>query len=556
MGRVPRMAVWPRPGKQQQSHVLRSHTHPRRAPAQPQESRPRHPHGRDDRGHRAQRLRQVQPRLRHPLRRGPAALRRDLQRLRAPVPRPHGPPGRGPRGRRPARDRHRPDQPCAHQPQHGRHDDRAERPPEAAVRARGAALRPRHGAAGPARLRRNHLHRPERPRRRGGRPSPGLHLPGGTAGRHHGRAAGAMAGRERLHASAGRAHRGRPQDPRRGGRPPAPGRRRARACARGHRARAQARRRAPHGARGARGRGATLAVEIQHRPALPGKRPALRRSAACALQLQLGLRRLRDLPRLRPGDRCRLGPGGARPPQDPAQRRHQDPADARLEGLPGRPAQVRGRGRHSARHRLDEPHRRTARVGSRGLAALEGRLEQAVVRRAPVLRVPGEQGLQDAHPRALVQVPQLHALRRLRGRAPQAGGPALARGFEGRCRCGAAAGPTLPARGRGLVARAAGGAARPGPERPDAALDRAPAPILRRADAAAARRRAVAAARRDPDASEIPLRRWPAIPDAGPPEPHAQRRRGAAHQPHHRARHLAREHDVRAGRAQHRPAPP
>jgi hypothetical protein len=33
-----------------------------------------------------------------------------------------------------------------------------------------------------------------------------------------------------------------------------------------------------------------------------------------------------------------------------------------------------------------------------------------VVRRAALLRLPGEQGLQDAHPRALVQVPQLHAL--------------------------------------------------------------------------------------------------------------------------------------------------
>jgi excinuclease ABC subunit A len=41
---------------------------------------------------------------------------------------------------------------------------------------------------------------------------------------------------------------------------------------------------------------------------------------------------------------------------------------------------------------------------------------------------------------------------------------------------------------------------------------------------------------------KIPVRRGPALPDAGPAEPHAQRRRGAAHQPDHRAGHLAGQH--------------
>ena len=57
-----------------------------------------------------------------------------------------------------------------------------------------------------------------------------------------------------------------------------------------------------------------------------------------------------------------------------------------------------------------------------GTPQLERQLEQAVVRRQALLRVPGEQGLQDAHPRALVQVPQLHAVRRLRRRAAEARG--------------------------------------------------------------------------------------------------------------------------------------
>ena len=69
-----------------------------------------------------------------------------------------------------------------------------------------------------------------------------------------------------------------------------------------------------------------------------------------------------------------------------------------------------------------------------------------------------------------------------------------------------------------------------------------------------ARRGAEAAARRDLHAPEIPQRRRHRLPHARSPEPHAVRRRGAAHQPHHRAGHLAGQHAVRAGRAVDRPA--
>ena len=51
------------------------------------------------------------------------------------------------------------------------------------------------------------------------------------------------------------------------------------------------------------------------------------------------------------------------------------------------------------------------------------------------------------------------------------------------------------------------------------------------------------------------VRVGPRLPDARPPVAHALGRRGAAHQPDHRARHLAREHAVRARRAVDRPAP-
>ena len=63
------------------------------------------------------------------------------------------------------------------------------------------------------------------------------------------------------------------------------------------------------------------------------------------------------------------------------------------------------------------------------------------------------------------------------------------------------------------------------------------------------------AAHGDPHAAELPLRRRPRLPDARPPVAHALGRRSAAHQPHHRARHLAGQHAVRARRAVDRPAP-
>ena len=70
-----------------------------------------------------------------------------------------------------------------------------------------------------------------------------------------------------------------------------------------------------------------------------------------------------------------------------------------------------------------------------------------------------------------------------------------------------------------------------------------------------ARRCAEAAARRDPHAPALSLRRRHRLPHARPAEPHAVGRRGPAHQPDDRARHLAGQHAVRARRAVDRPAP-
>jgi excinuclease ABC subunit A len=62
-----------------------------------------------------------------------------------------------------------------------------------------------------------------RARGRRGRPAAGADLPGRTAGRHHRRAAGAVAVGQRLHPRAGRAPRRREEDAGRGGRPLPPG---------------------------------------------------------------------------------------------------------------------------------------------------------------------------------------------------------------------------------------------------------------------------------------------------------------------------------------------
>ena len=91
--------------------------------------------------------------------------------------------------------------------------------------------------------------------------------------------------------------------------------------------------------------------------------------------------------------------------------------------------------------------------------------------------------------------------------------------------------------------------------RPRAAAGRARARILRAPHAAGAARRGDGpAARRDPRAPSLPRRRGPRLPHARSAVANAVGRRGPAHQPHHRARHLARQYAVRARRAVDRTA--
>ena len=213
-------------------------------------------------------------------------------------------------------------------------------------------------------------------RRRGGgrrrRAAPHRHLPGRAARRHDRRRDRAVARGERLHARPRRA-RGRfadraAQGARRRRRPlPHPGDRegaRDRGDRDGAEARRRARQRLRRRRRGRRRRGRRdRALALLDRPALPRQRLPLRRPAAGAVLVQLRVRRVRNVPRLRPRHRRRPRPRHPRPQQDAAQRRDQDDPDAGLEGVPGRPDEVRRRGRHPARHRVVAAHRGAARRG-------------------------------------------------------------------------------------------------------------------------------------------------------------------------------------------------
>ena len=208
----------------QGTHDTGLHPHPRRAPAQPQEPRPRHPHRRDDGGHRAERLGQVEPGVRHALRRRPAPLRRDLL---APTRASSSTAWTGRRSTRSTACRRR---------------SRSTRPTRCArsrstvgtmtelndhlklLFARAAQLFDRETAL-PVRHDSPETIYAElmRARARGGDPRAGADLPGRAAGQHQRRGGRAVAVGQRLHARAGRA-RGRDADraaqgARRGGRP-------------------------------------------------------------------------------------------------------------------------------------------------------------------------------------------------------------------------------------------------------------------------------------------------------------------------------------------------
>ena len=148
----------------------------RRARAQPQGRLARPAARRHDRLHRPVRVGQVQPGVRHDLRRGPAALRRVPVGVRAAVPRPDGQ-ARRRLHRGPVAGRlDRPEVDLAQPALDRRHDHRGLRLPPAAVR-------PRRPAALPGVRRADRAADPAADRRPGARAGGGHPVPGARAGR-------------------------------------------------------------------------------------------------------------------------------------------------------------------------------------------------------------------------------------------------------------------------------------------------------------------------------------------------------------------------------------
>ena len=519
--------------------------HPWSPPEQSEGARPRPPSPRAHRRHRSERLREILARVRHGVRGGPAPLRRDLLPLRSPVPRSHGSAPRRPDRRHPARRRGQPDQPGPDVALDGGHHDGDQRLPEAPLRAPRPASLPGMRRGGAARY--PGEHRGPSPRR-GGRRAGGRALPGPgarrlsrgggptaprAAGVHAGRegrrrgvgGTGGGAGRGGRGAAAGngpgaRVRRARPTGTDRArGHPGPPAHRRRRTGAARRSARGGARRRPRAGGGGDRGRPGH-GPPVLFRPRMSALRHRLPRPGAQPVLLQLPDRRLRYLPGVRARDGNRLRPRHPRRAPGPARRGDQAAPDEDLPPLPALPPQAGGAGRRPGRRAVARPRARGAQLGHRG-----GRpaARRPLVRDARLLRLARAQELPDAHPGPPLTLPRLPPLHGMRRRPPQAGGPRLAAGRH----------PPLR-HPRGLHPPA-----RPVPR------------ALRGLPPARPRRRSrLLPARRDPVPTALSRRCRPRLPHPRPPVAHPERRRGPAHQPHHRARDVARQHPVRARRTE------
>src|SRR5687768_17713532 len=91
--------------------------------------------------------------------------------------------------------------------------------------------------------------------------------------------------------------------------------------------------------------------------------------------------------------------------------------------MPARSRQVLKKARHPRRRAVVFADCGTASLGPRGRARM-GELAQVLARRvvrgAPLLQVAREQGLQDAHPGAALEVPRLYGMRGMPRDAPEA----------------------------------------------------------------------------------------------------------------------------------------
>ena len=368
-------------------------------------------------------LRQEQPGLRHPVRGGPAALRREPVLLRPAVPGADGEAAGGRGGGDLPGDRHPPADALAQPALHGGDRHRDPRPPAAALRARG-----------PRRLRRLRRARSGATRRRRWRERL-LREAGGRAGPGGFRAAELAAdarppsarlrkrGFRRLLVGGEVGRRRRTWARRRSGRG-AGARRPRECCARrsGAGSRSRWRRRFARAAAGpwSGGRaGSRCAVSEHFECPRCGRR--LRRAAAAALLVQQPVRRLPGLPRLRQPDRGGPRPGGAGQAHGASgtarSSRGTSPTTATLQAQLRRFARRRG---HPARRAVVLPGRGAPAAGARGRRGLPGRAGLLPLARGAQVPGPGAR-----LPGPLPRLPGVPRLRRQ---------PAAARGAAGAAR--------------------------------------------------------------------------------------------------------------------------
>ena len=260
------------------------------------------------------------------------------------------------------------------------------------------------------------------------------------------------------------------------------------------------------------------------------------------------------MPRLRPHDRHRLPARDSRRGEDARGRRDQAVADEEQQGVPGRSAPLREAARHPRRRAVARAHAARSAPGSSTAKARGGSASGTASRGSSrgSSRKPtrctcacccrNTAATTRARPASGARLKPASLDWRLGSLADAAAVVEPSRRFRAH----------LPALGDAAFA------ALPGLSIHDLMM----LPVERtleffeRVDAAAAaRRRGRARARRDPDAPALSLRRRAALPHARSAVAHAVGRRGAAHQSDDGARHVARQHAVRARRAERRPAP-
>src|SRR5258708_23301266 len=139
--------------------------------------------------------------------------------------------------------------------------------------------------------------------------------------------------------------------------------------------------------------------------------------------------------------------------------------------MPGRSRQIREETRHPARQTMAELERAAKELGHRrrtGMGELERILARHLVWCEALLQLAGEQGLQDAHPRAAVALSRVHPVHGVRRQPPETGRAAVAGPPQAGRRCPTRVPPARSPASCSMVPRATAKTGPPDPPPPPA----------------------------------------------------------------------------------------